>query len=44
MAAISENRSLTADNSTRQMMSGLGNALTQLGVSANELKQNLPAA
>ena len=43
MAAISENRSLTADNSTRQMMAGLGDALTQLGVSANELKQNLPA-
>jgi hypothetical protein len=42
MAAISENRSLTADNSTRQMMAGLGGALTQLGVSANELKQNLP--
>ena len=42
MAAISENRSLTADNSTRQMMAGLGDALTQLGVSANELKQNLP--
>jgi len=41
MAAISENRSLTADNSTRQMMAGLGGALTQLGVSANELKQNL---
>jgi hypothetical protein len=41
MAAISENRSLTADNSTRQMMAGLGDALTQLGVSANELKQNL---
>jgi len=42
MAAISENRSLVADNSTRQMMAGLGGALTQLGVSANELKQNLP--
>ncbi len=42
MAAISENRSLAADNSTRQMMAGLGDALTQLGVSANELKQNLP--
>lgn len=42
IAAISENRSLTADNSTRQMMAGLGGALTQLGVSANELKQNLP--
>jgi hypothetical protein len=42
MAAFSENRSLTADNSTRQMMAGLGDALTQLGVSANELKQNLP--
>jgi hypothetical protein len=43
IVAISENRSLTADNSTRQMMAGLGDALTQLGVSANELKQNLPA-
>lgn len=42
MAAISENRSLTADNSTRQMMAGLGVALTRLGVSTNELKQNLP--
>ena len=42
MTAISENRSLTADNSTRQMIAGLGDALTQLGVSANELKQNLP--
>jgi hypothetical protein len=42
MVAISENRSLTADNSTRQMVAGLGDALTQLGVSANELKQNLP--
>jgi hypothetical protein len=42
MAAISENKSLVADNSTRQMMAGLGDALTQLGVSANELKQNLP--
>jgi hypothetical protein len=42
MTAISENKSLVADNSTRQMMSGLGDALTQLGVSANELKQNLP--
>jgi hypothetical protein len=42
MATISENRSLIADNSTRQMMAGLGDALTQLGVSANELKQNLP--
>ena len=43
MTTISENRSLTADNSTRQMIGGLGDALTQLGVSANELKQNLPA-
>jgi hypothetical protein len=42
MVAISENSSLTADNSTRQMVAGLGDALTQLGVSANELKQNLP--
>ena len=42
MAAISENRSLITDNSTRQMIAGLGDALTQLGVSANELKQNLP--
>lgn len=42
MTAISENRTLVADNSTRQMMAGLGDALTQLGVSANELKQNLP--
>jgi hypothetical protein len=42
IAAMSENRSLTADNSTRQMMAGLGVAFTQLGVSANELKQNLP--
>lgn len=42
MTAISENRSLTADNSTREMMAGLGDALTQLGVSVNELKQNLP--
>jgi hypothetical protein len=42
MATISVNRSLIADNSTRQMMEGLGDALTQLGVSANELKQNLP--
>jgi hypothetical protein len=42
LTAISENRSLTADNSTRQMIAGLGDALTQLGVSANELKQNLP--
>jgi hypothetical protein len=42
MIAISENKSLTADNSTRQMVTGLGDALTQLGVSANELKQNLP--
>ena len=25
-------------------MSGLGDALTQLGVSANELKQNLPCS
>jgi hypothetical protein len=25
-----------------KMMAGLGDALTQLGVSANELKQNLP--
>jgi hypothetical protein len=44
MAANSENRSLTADNSTRQMMAGLGDALTQLGVSASELKQNLPTS
>jgi hypothetical protein len=42
IATISENRSLIADNSTRQMMAALGDALTQLGVSANELKQNLP--
>jgi hypothetical protein len=42
MIAISENRSLTADNSSKQMVAGLGDALTQLGVSANELKQNLP--
>ena len=42
MAAISENRSLITDNSTRQMIAGLGDALTQLGVSTNELKQNLP--
>ncbi len=42
MTTISENRSLTADNSTRQMIAGLGDALSQLGVSANELKQNLP--
>jgi hypothetical protein len=42
MAAISENRSFTADNSTIQMVRGLGDALTQLGVSANELRQNLP--
>lgn len=42
MAAFSENSSLAADNSTSQMMAGLLDALTQLGVSANELKQNLP--
>ena len=42
MAAISGNASITADNSTRRMVAGLGDALTQLGVSANELKQNLP--
>jgi len=42
MTAISENRSLIADNSTRQMIAGLGDALTQLGISTNELKQNLP--
>jgi hypothetical protein len=42
MVAISENSSLTADNSTRQMVAELGDALTQLAVSANELKQNLP--
>ncbi|MGH9975058.1 MAG: hypothetical protein ACRD8Z_04385 [Nitrososphaeraceae archaeon] len=42
MAAISQDRSFTADNSTRHVMAGLGDALTQLGVSANELKQNLP--
>ncbi|MGC1135857.1 MAG: hypothetical protein WA941_23735 [Nitrososphaeraceae archaeon] len=42
MAAISQDRSFTADNSTRQMIAGLGDALTQLGISANELKQNLP--
>lgn len=42
MVAISQDRSFTADNSTRQMIAGLGDALTQLGVSANELKRNLP--
>jgi hypothetical protein len=41
MTAISENSSLIADNSTKQMIAGLGDALTQLGISANELKQNL---
>ena len=43
MAAISENKSLVADNSTRQMIAGLGGSLTQLGITANELKQNLPS-
>ncbi len=42
MTAFSENRTLAIDNSTRQMMAGLGDALTQPDVSANELKQNLP--
>ena len=42
MDNISENRSITADNSTRQMIVAIGDALTQLSVSADEIKQNLP--
>jgi hypothetical protein len=41
MDNISENRSITADNSTRQMIMALGDARTQLGVSADEIRQNL---
>ena len=42
MDNISENRSITADNSTRQMIMAIGDALTQLGGSADEIRQNLP--
>ena len=42
MENISENRSITVDNSTRQMIMALGDALTQLGVSTDGIKQNLP--
>jgi hypothetical protein len=42
MENISDNSSITADNSTRQMIAALGDALTQLGVSVDEIRQDLP--
>jgi len=42
MYAISENGSISAVNSNRQMIMALGDALTQLGVSIDEIRKNLP--